>query len=82
MPKMCKSHSDKSGLYARYTKHLPLHGIQLILYCAGHKRTAIVVQLDGVSSTYAQMFLLDLHTQLQKCSKVVVCIVSLCDFKC
>lgn len=64
MSKMCKSQSDKSGLYAGYTKHLPLHGIQLILYSAGHNRAAIVVELDGVSSTYVQMFLLDLHTHL------------------
>jgi len=64
MPKMCNSQSDKSGLYAGYTKHLPLHGIQLILYSVGHNRTATVVELDGVSSTYVQLFLLDLHIQL------------------
>jgi len=64
MPKMGKSRGDKSGMYAGYTKHLPLHAIQLILYSAGHIRTAIVVQLDGISSTYVQMFLLDLPTQL------------------
>jgi hypothetical protein len=64
VPKMCKSHGDKSVIYAGYTKHLLLRAIQLILYSAGHIRTAIVVQLDGVNSTYIQMFLLDLPTQL------------------
>jgi hypothetical protein len=72
-PKTWNSHGNKSGIYAGYFEHLPLHGTQLVLNSLGHTGMSAVDQQDDVVNELTQIFVVDFGMQLLKTLATMVC---------